>query len=174
MQNYSLYQPSELQDKLYKFEQIKRNRFKKGPKSQKSAVIEETGPVTAQRRTEAGVQRGGKGGLGQYYSNREKGDRRVVSSVKDSIKRGFSMEEEDSKGALEGLKNKEFYEMNSKDMKMIFSLLDYKKMGFVSKDNFDLNKLPSHLIKKMKGLIIKVISSNRQIDFDEFLQLIYS
>lgn len=170
LQNYSLYQPSELQEKLHKFEQIKRNRFKKGLKAQTSAVIEESAPVPRKRRTETET----RGEFGKYYSNREVGNPGKVSSVKDSVKRRFELVTGDSKRVLEELRKKEIFEMNAKEMKIIFSVLDYKNLGYINKDNFDLNVLPSHLIKKMKGLIINVISSDKAVDFEEFLQLIYT
>ena len=175
MKNYSLYKPSERDEKMIQFENIKKNRFKKISKSKKTPkrgskniVISKT-----QSRTMVNEKYDDDKFTDKYNSYRPVDDSRNVSSTQNSFQRKISSSCSDSKKSLYDLLNKDFSQMNTKEMKLIFSLLDSKKLGYINKKNSNFSAIPSNLMIKMKGLIKTVISTDEPIDFESFLHLVY-
>jgi hypothetical protein len=175
--NYSLYKPNQdMQDKLIQFEKIKKNRFKKTSKnkrtpkrSSKNLVVSRT-----QSRTMTDEKYEGEGEyMGKYQSYKPVNDHRTIFSTQNSFQRKISSHFSDSKNDLKVLKTKDFYQMNTKEMKLIFSLLDSNNLGYINKNNSNFSAIPSNLMKKMKNLITTVISTDEKIDFETFLHLVY-
>lgn len=198
MKNYSLYTPKfEGEEKQKQFEKIKKTRFKKMTMKNKA------NPTKQRRQSKQSIQyqeqfgangsnhfgnnyETNKDNLNEYYMSSPKSKERILfqSNRQDSKYEDIPFKEtsyqrvkfnsSNSKDFTKNLKSKDLNELNMNEMKLIFSLLDTKKLGFINKDNFNFGVLPSNLIKEMKSLITKVISSTKEIDFEEFLHLVYN
>ena len=129
MTNYSLYKPtSEMEEKLIQFEKIKKNRFKKvGKKKPKTSInIEypEKGNQSYSRKESDYEKFSEKDSYqnmqNKYQSQNPLASYKSVTSQQTSFQR-IKSTSSNSKNMFKELRNKEFSQMNVKEMKLIFS-----------------------------------------------------
>jgi hypothetical protein len=79
--------------------------------------------------------------------------------------------EESSKRRNKGFEKK-LEDMTVEDLKTIFEVLDVKKQGFISKDNFKFTDLPLKTINAMEPFIKEMLVRDGTVDFNQYIDLI--
>ena len=67
---------------------------------------------------------------------------------------------------------KDLKDMNLEDLKFVFEILDAKKQGFISKNNFKFTNLPLKTMNSMEPFIKEMLVREGTLDFNQYLDLI--